>query len=215
MTAAEMVVKLRLAMGDEVEPYVVSTQTIFEWLSDAYLRIQIEFDQWKFFHNRGKILTTIAGTAIYTLTNVKEISKNSVYCNRPAQTTRYPMYFMEYNDWVAEEQVNMQRAGDPMYFIALPNDTYRIEPDPTEIWEVWGDVWYKPAAFTGLTDSPIWNSKYHSLVVWEALKVAALEWPDNKKAQRMQANLLVNLVPMRRAFNFEYLDSKGSAGPLL
>ena len=72
-----MVTKIRLAMGDEVEPYVVSTQTIFEWLSDAYLRIQIEFDQWKFFHNRGLILTTVNGIAEYTLISVKEISKGS------------------------------------------------------------------------------------------------------------------------------------------
>ena len=164
MNAGEMVTKLRLAMGDEVEPYVVSTQTIFEWLSDAYLRIQVEFEQWKFFHTRGLILTTAAGTAEYTLTNVKEISKDSVYCNRIGETARYPMYLMEYEEWVAEEQINLQRAGNPMYFIRQPDDVYRIEPEPTEIWQVNGDVWYRPAAFTGLTDTPIWVSEYRD---WE------------------------------------------------
>jgi len=215
MTAAEMVEKLRLAMGDEVEPYVVPTKTIFEWLSDAYLRIQIEYDQWKFFHSRGLILTTVAGKAEYELTNVKEISKDSVYCNKVGESARFPMYFMEYDNWVAEEQVNLQMQGTPRYFISLPNGNYRIEPDPTEAWQVWGDVWYKPAGFENLTDEPIWDEKYHSLVVWEALKVASLEWPDSKKVQRMQANLTVNLVPMRRAFNYEYLESKGSARAML
>lgn len=215
MNAGEMVTKLRIAMGDEVEPYVVSTSTIFEWLSDAYLRIQIEFEQWKFFHSRGLILTTVAGTAEYSLGNVKEISKDSVYCNKVGQTARLPMQYMEYGDWIAEEQVNLQRAGDPLYFIKLPNDSYRIEPDPTAAWQVWGDVWYKPSGFSGLQDEPIWDEKYHSLVVWEALKVAALEWPDNKKTQRMQANLAVNLVPMRRAFNYEYLNPKGGAEAML
>lgn len=211
MNAGEMVTKIRLAMGDEVEPYVVSTQTIFEWLSDAYLRIQVEFEQWKFFHSRGLILTTANGTAEYTLTNVKEISKDSVYCNRVGENARYPMYFMEYEEWVAEEQINLQRAGNPMYFIKYPNDIYRIEPEPTEAWQVYGDIWYRPAAFTSLVDEPIWDSEFHSLVVWEALKVAALEWPGSKKMQRMQANLAVNLIPMRRAFNYQYLDSKGGA----
>lgn len=215
MTAAEMVEKLRLAMGDEVEPYVVSTQTIFEWLSDAYLRIQIEFDQWKFFHSRGLILTTKAGQAEYELTNVKEVSKDSVYCNRVGELARYPMYYYEYEFWVADEQVNLQQTGTPYYFIHLPNGNYRIEPDPTEAWQIWGDVWYKPAGFEDLTDEPIWDEKYHGLIVWEALKVAALEWPDNKKAQRMQANLTVNLPPMRRAFNYEYLEPKGSARAML
>lgn len=215
MTAAEMVSKLRLAMGDEVEPYMVSTQTIFEWLSDAYLRIQIEYDQWKFFHSRGLILTTVAGKSEYELDNVKEISKDSVYCNKVGESARFPMFFYEYGDWVADEQVNLQMGGTPRYFIALPNGNYRIEPDPTEVWKVWGDVWYKPAGFTDLSDEPIWDEKYHSLVVWEALKVASLEWPDNKKAQRMQANLTVNLIPMRRAFNYEYLESKGSARAML
>lgn len=215
MNAGEMVTKLRIAMGDDVEPYTVSTATIFEWLSDAYLRIQIEYEQWKFWHARIKILTTVSGTSEYTLTNTLELSKDSVYCNKVGETARYPMFFMEYDEWVAEEQINLQRAGDPMYFIKLPNGHYRIEPDPTAAWEVWGDVWYKPAGFTSLTDTPIWDSKYHSLVVWEALKVACLEWTDNKKTQRMQANLTVNLIPMRRAFNYEYLNPKGGAEAFL
>jgi hypothetical protein len=215
MNVGEMVEKLRLAMGDEVEPYVVSTATIFQWLSDAYLRIQIEFDQWKFFHNRGLILTTVDGQAEYTLTNVKEISKDSVYCNRVGELNRYPVYFYDYSTWVLEQQINLQRQGNPRYLISLPNDNYRVEPVPTEAWEIVGDIWYKPAGFVNLTESPIWDDTYHGLVVWEALKVAALEWPDNKKKERMQANLAVNLVPMRRAFNYEYLESKGSARALL
>ena len=76
-------------------------------------------------------------------------------------------------------------------------------------------MWYKPAGFSSINDTPIWDEEYHSLVVWEALKVASLEFTDNKKAARMQANLTVNLVPMRRAFNYEYLNPKGCAGPLL
>lgn len=215
MNASEMVTKLRIAIGDMIEPYAVSTQTIFEWLSDAYLRIQVEYEQWKFFHSRGLILSTVAGVSEYTLCNVKEISRDSVYCNKYGETTRYPMYFMEYGEWVLDEQINLQQQGDPRYLIKLPNDNYRVEPDPTERWEIWGDVWYKPAGFDSLNDEPIWDEKYHSLVVWEALRVAALEWPDDKKVQRMQANLTVNLVPMRRAFNYEYLDSKGGARALL
>ncbi len=215
MNASQMVVKLRIAMGDEVEPYVVPTDTIFQWLSDAYLRIQIEFDQWKFFHSHGLILTTIAGVAEYALYDVKEIAKDSVYCVKSGQTARFSMYYYDYETWVLDEQINLQQAGDPRYFIKLPNDNYRIEPDPTEVWNVYGDIWYKPAGFVNLNDEPIWDEKYHSLVVWEALKVAALEWPDNKKAQRMQANLAVNLPSIRRAFNYEYLASKGSARALL
>jgi hypothetical protein len=210
-----MIGKVRIAMGDEVEPYMVSTATIFEWLSDAYLRIQIEYDQWKFFHSRGLLFNTAVGVSEYCLDDVKEISKDSVYCNKEGESCRLPMYFKEYDDWVAEEQINLQQDGDPMYFIKLPNGYYRVEPEPTAVWGVYGDVWYKPAGFTGLTDTPIWDEKYHALVVWEALKVAAMEWPDNKKAQRMQANIAVNLIPMRRSFNYEYLEPKRGAGALL
>lgn len=215
MNVQQMVTKLRLAMGDEIEPYVVSTQTIFEWLSDAYLRIQLEFDQWKFFHKRELILTTVAGETEYSVSTIKEISRDSVYCNRVGETTRFPVYFMPYDAWVLEEQINLQRLGNPRYLINLPNGKYRVEPDPTEAWEIWGDFWYQPEAFTSFSDEPIWDEKFHGLVVWEALKVAALEWPDNKKAQRMQANLAINLPSMRRAFNYEYLGTKGGAEALL
>lgn len=215
MNVQEMVTKLRIAMGDDIEPYAVPTSTIFQWLSDAYLRIQVEFDQWKFFHKRKMVFATVAGKAEYYLHNVKEISKESLYCKRAGENARFPMYFLDYDLWVADEQLNLQRQGDPRYFISLPNGSYRIEPVPTETWQIWGDVWYKPAGFENLTDEPIWAEEYHSLVVWEALKIAALEFVDSKKAPRMQANLTVNLPPMRRAFNYEYLNPKGCAGPLL
>lgn len=216
MNAGTMVEKLRIAMGDDVEPYLVPTQTVFQWLSDAYLRIQIEYEQWKFLHSRRLILTTIPGTAEYALSSlVEEIKRNSVYAVKSGSITRYPMHFYEYDTWVMEEQINLQLAGDPRYLIKLPNNSFRVEPDPTEVWNIYGDVWLKPAGFTSLTDTPLWAEKYHYLVVWEALKVAMLEWPDNKKSQRMQATIAVNLLPMRRAFNYEYLESKGSAEPLL
>lgn len=215
MNVTEMISKLRIAMGDEVEPYVVSSQTLFQWLSDAYLRIQLEYDQWKFFHKRGRILTTRPDIAEYSLPNVKEISKDSVYRNKVGESTRLPLFYMEYEAWVAEEQINLQRAGDPMYFIRLPNGKYRIEPDPTEVWEINGDVWYKAAPFETSSDEPIWDEKYHSLVVWEALKLASLEWANNDKAPRMQANLALNLPIVRRAFNYEYLPIKGGARALL
>ena len=215
MNVTEMISKLRIAMGDEVEPFVVSSQTLFQWLSDAYLRIQLEYDQWKFFHKRGRILTTRAGVAEYSLPSVKEISKDSVYRNKVGESTRLPLFYMEYEAWVAEEQINLQRAGDPMYFIRLPNGKYRIEPDPTEVWEINGDIWYKAAPFETNSDEPIWDEKYHSLVVWEALKLASLEWANNDKAPRMQANLALNLPVVRRAFNYEYLPIKGGARALL
>lgn len=215
MTAAEMVGKLRLAMGDEVEPYRVSTQVIFQWLSDAYLRIQVASDQWKFFHNRGLILTTTVDTAEYILSNIKEIDRDSVYCVKSGETVRFPMCFMEYDEWVAEQQINLQLGGNPRFLIPLPNRNYRVEPVPTAVWEVYGNVWYRPAGFMSLTDEPIWDETYHDLVVWEALKVASMEWADDRRVARMQANLAANLTPMRRAFNYTYLESKRGASALL
>ena len=215
MTALEMITKLRIAMGDDVEPYAVPSNTIFQWLSDAYLRIQIEFDQWKFLHQRGLIFTTTAGVAEYNTFNIREIKGSSVFCKKSTELARYPMCLYSYDDWVREEQVNAQSSGHPLYLILLPNGNYRVEPDPTEAWEIWGDIWYNPMGFTDLQDSPIWDETFHDLVVWEALKLAALEWPDNKKAARMQANLTINLPSMRRAFNYRYLETKGSAGPLM
>ena len=129
MNVSEMINKLRIAMGDDVASYVVSSQTLFQWLSDAYLRIQLEYDQWKFFHKRGLILTTQANVAEYSLSNVREISKYSVYCNKVGESARLPLFYMEYETWVNEQQVNLQRAGDPTFFIRLPSGKYRIEPD--------------------------------------------------------------------------------------
>lgn len=217
MKVSEMVTKIRVMIGDDVDPFTVSTATIFEWLSDAYLRIQIEYDQWKFLHFRGLVLTTVAGTGEYLLSAgvVKEISKASLYCNRVGETTRFPLTFMEYNEWVREQQVNLQREGNPLFFVKLPNGNYLITPTPTEVWQISGDIWYKPTGFYSMNEVPLWDDEYHPLVVWEALKVAALEFVDSKKVDRIKANLAVNLIPMRRAFNYMYLDSKGGAEALI
>ena len=121
MTALVMITKLRIAMGDDVEPYAVPSNTIFQWLSDAYLRIQIEFDQWKFLHQRGLIFTTTAGVAEYNTFNIREIKGSSVFCKKSTELARYPMCLYSYDDWVREEQVNAQSSGHPLYLILLQN----------------------------------------------------------------------------------------------
>lgn len=215
MNVQEMVMEVRIAIGDDMSPFTISTPRIFKWLSDAYLRIQVESDRWKFFHNRGLILTTEADVAEYRVFKVKEVDKQSVYCNKVGDLTRFPLYFMEYEDWVHEQQVNIQRTGNQIYLIKLPDSKYRVVPTPTEAWEIYGDVWYKPCGFYNLDDYPIWDETYHGLVVWEALKVAGMEWPDDKKALRIQTNVNANLPIMRRAFNYTYLEDKKGACPLL
>jgi len=215
MTAAEMVAKLRLAMGDEVEPYAVSNAMLFQWLSDAYLRIQLEYEQWEFLNRRKVIFTTTVGQAEYSLPSVKSINQNSVYRNEIGSDVRFPICFMSYDEWILEERAGLHRQGDSQYLISLPGNKYRMEPVPVEVWEVWGNVWLNPAKFYDINDSPVWHERYHSLVVWEALKVAVMERPGDKKSALMQANLVANLVPMRRAFNYEYLNAKGSASSLI
>lgn len=206
MNVEQMIRKLRVSTGDETEPYVISGAQIFSWLSDAYLRIQLESEQWKFFHVRGKLLTTTAGVAEYNLPQVKEVDKDSLYCNRVGETVRFPVFFYLYDAWVHDETINLQMGGNPRYLISLPSGAYRVEPDPIEAWELWGNAWYTPAPFELLSDEPVWDENYHMLVVWEALKVAAMEWPNEKQAVRIQANVEANFIPIKRAFCAKYLE---------
>lgn len=215
MTVEDMVKKLRIMIGDDVEPYFVSTPVIFEWLADAYLRIQMEYEQWKFFHRRGKLFTTQPGVENYTLTGIRVVDENSLYIVRVGDTIKYPLQKQEYGVWQIQETVTAKLQGNPRFLIEAPGGEYKVSPVPTELWEVWGDCWYNPVPFELGTDEPVWDEAFHSLVVWEALKVAAMEWPDDKKAQRMQANLAVNLPTMRRAFNYKYLGAKLGARSML
>jgi hypothetical protein len=216
MNVGDMVRKIRSSLGDTAEPYQISTEEIFDWLNEAYTRIQLESTQWRFFHYRGLLISAVPDVSGYSLAAFRQVEAQGLYAKRPGMVARYPILTKSYDWWQMENQVNYVPQGFPHYLIQLPSVTsWLIQPTPTEPWEIYGDAWYAPATFGSLADEPIWDEIYHDLVRLEALKIAAAEWPNEKESLQMMARAQEGLLPMKRSFCRRYLEPVQGARAML
>jgi len=215
VTVEELIRRVRVALNDRIEPFQVSNEQIFDWLNEAYLRVQLEHTQWRFFERRGLLFSLVADTEIYSIAQYKEMDYDATYIKRPGGTATWPISRMEYDHWQQDERVNHDWQGIPRYFVELPDEQLLFTPMPKEAWDVYGAAWLMPVQFTALTDEPVWEAPYHTVVLFEALQVAGMEWPEEKQAARIRANVKANLIPLKRAFYQRYLPSTRGARALV
>ena len=215
MTVEDLIRRIRTALNDYIEPYFVSDAQIFDWLNEAYLRVQMESTQWRFFEYHGKLLDLVADQATYALTSYNLVDYDSMYVMHPGGTNKWPVCRLPYNDWQQLNRVNYEPQGVPRYFVELPDAQLLFSPLPKESWELYGAAWLSPAKFVDKTSVPVWDETFHVLVMFEALKVAALEWPDEKQTARIMANVQANLTPLKRAFYQKYLPEFRGAAALI
>jgi hypothetical protein len=206
---------LRFIVDDEVEPYLVSDEVIFRWFNDAYMRIQLESEQWKFLHKRGSLLVTEAGTPTYTMPAVRTLDATSLFATKAGEVARYPLTMQSYDWWLLRQQVSEDAQGPIHSIVIMPDNSWLVYPTPTEAWTIWGDMWLEPELFASDSDEPIWHENYHRLLLFEVLKVAATVWPEENSVNRINSELQANYIPLRRAFNRRYLESAQGAAPLM
>jgi len=210
---SEMIRRLRLAIGDEEQPYKYPTDRILLWLQGAYMDRQLASSFWSFLHLRGIFIVTEAGTEDYTLPALKDIDPDSIYYIVDGLTTRIPLAIKDYAVWVAEQASGLKHTpSSPLYLIELPNFQWKVYPEPDGVYAIFADRWLKPSEFTDLTSVPIWEVEYHEIVVLEAMKIAMALRPDSPESNVMAAQVHERLPRMIRAFNSRYLPAIGSAG---
>ena len=214
MTVEELIAHVRFSLDDEVEPYLVSDEQMLRWFNSAYMRLCLESRQWKFLHHRGLILSTVADQEEYELPAIREIDACSLYVVEDGETVRYPVVFKEYEHWVSEERVLGTSSGVPHELVRMPQNKWLVEPKPTKVWHLFGDVWWKPTPLE-LTDEPIWGEEHHELLKYEVLTMAATVFPEEHHPGRIMADVQANLVPLKRAFYRDYLEPARGARAML
>lgn len=214
MIVSNMILRLRYLMDDAVEPFETSDDMMFAWLNDAYLRIQMQSTWWKFLHNRGLLLTTVANTPTYALGSVREVDQQSLYLIRGGETARLPIMYKEYADWVLEESYATETPGTPRWILQEPGESLRLSPVPDGVYNLYGDVRYYPTGFSDLGDEPIWDELYHDLVWLEALKIGGERCELELYKKQIVAEL-TRLPGLFRSFCQRYLPRIRGAGALV
>ena len=213
MLASEMIRRLRLFLGDDVDPYKYPTDRIFLWLQGAYMDRQLASSFWSFLHLRGSFIVTEAGVEDYTLPLLKDINPESIYYVAGGSSARIPLQLKDYATWVSEQSSGTEHSpSSPLYLIELPDFQWKVYPEPDAVYTIFADRWIKPSEFAGLDVAPIWESEYHEIVVLEAMKIAMALQPKSPESSVMAQQVKERLPRMERSFNTRYLPSIGSAG---
>lgn len=210
-----MIRRLRVSLGDMAEPYQISTDQLYLLLQSAYMGIQRKSTQWRFFHKRGLFFATIAGKEDYTKPGVGYISPDSIYMIEDGLTQRMPLWIKEYKDWVIEQTTAVTSSQTPLYLIHTPPFTWKVDPIPDRVWNIYADYWIIPAEFTDLNDEPIWAEEFHEIVLLEAMKTASVLKEGTKEALLMNTQVAALLPGLSRSFANRYLNTTIGAGPLL
>jgi hypothetical protein len=216
MLVSEMIRRLREALQDEEQPYTHSSARILSWLQGAYMDRQLRSDYWRFLHQQGIFITTETGTADYAVPAVKDIVPDSIYYIKAGRSARIPIFLKDYSVWATEQASGTIRAASaPNWLIEMPDLSWKVDPTPDGIYQIFADRWYRPTEFTGVTSEPLWETEYHEIVVLEAMKIAVALKPDSPESAIMAQQVRERLPLMERSFSRRYLPSIGSASAFL
>lgn len=184
---------------DEMERKVIL------WVQKAYRKIQRKSQHWRFHHHSDVLFETLAdGTKDYEIENVREILPDSIRARVKGETAEYWLTYLTYKDWRERFQVNDLAAGNPIWFIELPNEKIRLEAGPNKVYEILCD-WYSTLdKLEKKGDTPIWHEDYHDLIVWEALKDYAQEY---EASDTLGKRVSATLPELWNAFERKYLPT--------
>ena len=212
MLVSEMLRRLRVSLSDEEQPYTNSSQRLMGWLNGAYMDRQLQSDYWKFLHQRGVFIVTEAGTEDYNTSAVKDIDPTSLHYIKTGTSARIPLCLKSYSLWSQEQASGAILAPSaPSYLIEMPDQSWKIDPMPDGVYQIFATRWHRPSEFVDTTVAPLWESEYHEIVLLDAMKIAVALRPDSPESAIMAQQVRERLPRMERAFNRRYLPSIGSA----
>lgn len=194
-------------MADENTPYdTAEDPVLFDWLQQAYLRIQRQSNYWSFLHSRGLIFSTVADTASYSLPLVRDIDVRTTYALADGSSIRIPLFKGCYRFWVEEERYSIIPSSQPLELIEAPYDSWILYPTPDGIYHIYGDYWGQPDTFDDENAEPIWHEDFHNLVWLVALGTGVPRTLEKHFAESAVAEAASNIPSIMTEFQRRYLS---------
>lgn len=193
--------------GAETEPF---KRAVIRAVKKAYMDVLSYSRHWQFLNKRGELLVLDEGVSEYCLPSVQSVDWGSLYLTESGTAARYPVRPQDYQTWQYREQTQSGTAGVPLWMIQsdVPN-RWLFWPIPNKEYVLNGNLQWQPVGLESGSDEPLWDAKYHEMVVWLAVrwlegriktqdeKVSALNTSEAQRASETQF----------RAFCKEYLPS--------
>lgn len=184
MTRLELAQRLAVEAGIPSSITTSSNQTgeiarLFSWIDTAYIDIQEAHEDWGWLL-QPMSFATVAQQPTYTpaecgITDFgmwKEKSFRS-YVTATGTNSEIILAQQTYNDWRDAYQFGSFRTTyqRPLVYAVKPYDkSLCLGPTPDATgYTINGEYYKQPVDFSGDTDTPIFPSKFHMIIVWKAL----------------------------------------------
>lgn len=205
-------------------PDAVTGQTgvfgrLVDWVSDAYIQIQERHDEWRWMRRTATVSTT-ADDDDYAYgewtdqTDSVVISRFSrwrlndpwdqpkCYLSSSGVSAQYWLTYLDWDSFKTIYKIGSQSSGQPAHIAINPNDEIVLGPAPDDTYVVTADYYLGPQTLAADSDTPDMPSRYHNLIVYEAMKrygttegAANIFIEGNQQANRMMRALERSQLP--------------------
>jgi len=165
-------------------PTDVATATGIElrlvnYIKNAWISIQNSPKQWKWMWREYSLaspltgpLQSIADTTDYLLTDCGKIWTGTfrAYLTATGTTDRQRMSYIDFEAYQARYAVVNPTSARPLQVTRIPTGGLRLYPPPNDIYSIEFECQKEPQILVANDDVPEMPSKYHQLIVFEALK---------------------------------------------
>lgn len=206
MKVSEMMATIRERMVDRADPEDITSTVLFDWLNQAYLRIQRQSYFWSFLHSRGLIFSSVADTTTYSLPLVRTIDCSTTYAIQDGSSTRIPLHRGDYRFWIEENRYAAITTSQPCQIIEAPDDDWILYPTPNDVYAVYGDYWSQPSAFTNNASEPVWAEDLHPLVWMIALQTSLQRTQEQHFVESAVVEVTSNIPTMMDEMYRRYLS---------
>lgn len=152
------------------------------WIKNAWIELQQEKDDWKWMR-RSFTVQTVASDGEYAYTDCTDTTTSAViarfamwhkrwfqcYLTASGVGAEYRLDWMDWDAFKARYRFGTQTNGQPRHVSVDPSMKFCLGPKPDAIYTVTGDFQLGPQIMTVDADEPEMPSRFHMLIVYEAL----------------------------------------------
>lgn len=194
-----------------------------KWVKDAWAELQADRDDWRWMRKSFTVSATVGdGAYLYsdctdtvTTTAIARFSRwyrDSFKCYLASDGvgSEYPLVWMDWERFRRLYRYGTQNNGQPVHVSVDPTDAFVLGPIPDGTYTVGGDYQIGPQIMTADADEPEFPSKYHNLIVYEAMQ----KYGGHRIAIEAMVRASAEGSRLRDALEREQLPAMGYGGPL-
>lgn len=194
-----------------------------QWIIDAWTELQQERENWRWMR-KSFTLATVASTAAYSYGSCNDtvtavaIARFAAWYRQTFKCylasagvgSEYPLIWLDWDHFRRIYQYGTQNNGQPVHFSENPLQQIVLGPVPDAVYTVSGDYQIGPQILAADADEPEFPSRFHNLIVYEAMK----KYGGNRIAPEAMLRAIAEGGILRDALEMTQLPKMGYGRPL-